>query len=86
MSRIPQSPPWSRAAALKPPLTGYSPRFERRGRRTRALSLLVDLLLEWQERARQRHDLRSLDDRMLSDIGLSRADVEGECTKPFWRV
>ncbi|MGF1611067.1 MAG: DUF1127 domain-containing protein [Kiloniellales bacterium] len=82
MSPIPQSP----SAALKPPLTGYSRRFQRHGRRTRGLTLLLDLLFEWQERARQRHDLRSLDDRMLSDIGLSRADVEGECCKPFWRV
>jgi len=46
----------------------------------------VDLLLTWQERARQRRHLRSLDDHMLRDIGLSRADVEGEAGKPFWRL
>ncbi|MBX6321735.1 MAG: DUF1127 domain-containing protein [Rhodospirillaceae bacterium] len=37
------------------------------------------------ERARQRHALQSLDDRMLKDIGLTRADVEREVRKPFWR-
>jgi uncharacterized protein YjiS (DUF1127 family) len=45
----------------------------------------ADLLLAWHERARQRRCLRSLDDHMLRDIGLSRADVEGEAEKPFWR-
>jgi uncharacterized protein YjiS (DUF1127 family) len=44
----------------------------------------VDLILAWHERARQRRRLRSLDDYMLRDIGLSRADVEGEADKPFW--
>jgi uncharacterized protein YjiS (DUF1127 family) len=46
---------------------------------------IVDLLLTWHERARQRHQLRALDHHMLRDIGLSRADVEGEAGKPFWR-
>ena len=39
----------------------------------------------WRERARQRRDLARLNDRLLSDIGLSRADVEGEVTEHFWR-
>jgi uncharacterized protein YjiS (DUF1127 family) len=47
---------------------------------------VFDLLLTWHERARQRRHLRSLDDHMLRDIGLSRADVEGEAEKPFWRL
>jgi uncharacterized protein YjiS (DUF1127 family) len=45
----------------------------------------VDLVLTWHERARQRRQLRSLGTHMLRDIGLSRADVEGEAGKPFWR-
>jgi uncharacterized protein YjiS (DUF1127 family) len=49
------------------------------------LSLLVDTLLEWRRLARQRRDLASLDDRALHDIGISRADVFAETTKPFWR-
>ena len=46
----------------------------------------VDLLLTWRERARQRRQLRSLNDRMLRDIGITRADVLAESSKPFWRV
>ncbi len=33
-------------------------------------------LLAWQEQARERQTLLSLDDRLLKDVGLSRADVE----------
>ena len=33
-----------------------------------------------------RHQLRALDDRMLKDIGLSRADAEREGAKSFWRA
>jgi uncharacterized protein YjiS (DUF1127 family) len=46
---------------------------------------LIDLLLEWQDRARQRRALMALSDPMLKDIGLSRADAEREARKPFWR-
>jgi len=41
-------------------------------------------VLDWQERARQRRRLSELDDRMLKDIGLTRADVSREVEKPFW--
>jgi uncharacterized protein YjiS (DUF1127 family) len=41
-------------------------------------------VLEWQERARQRRQLSELDDRMLDDIGVTRADVDREMAKPFW--
>jgi uncharacterized protein YjiS (DUF1127 family) len=37
-------------------------------------------------RARQRRDLAALSDHALRDIGLSRADVELEVGKPFWRA
>lgn len=46
----------------------------------------ADLLLTWQERATQRQALASLDERMLSDIGLARADAWREAAKPFWRA
>lgn len=36
-------------------------------------------------RRRARLQLQSLDDRMLKDIGVSRADVVAESCKPFWR-
>ena len=42
--------------------------------------------LAWLERARQRRELRQLSDHMLKDIGLTRADVEAEAAKPFWRA
>ena len=46
---------------------------------------LVQTLLLWHERARQRRHLQDLSDDMLRDIGLTRADVLAETDKPFWR-
>jgi uncharacterized protein YjiS (DUF1127 family) len=43
-------------------------------------------VLVWQERARERNRLASLDDYMLRDLGLSRSDVARETTKPFWQA
>ena len=34
---------------------------------------------------RERRALQAMDDAALKDMGLSRADVEGELAKPFWR-
>ena len=42
-------------------------------------------LLRWQERATERHLLAGLGDHALKDVGLSRADIEQEASKPFWR-
>jgi uncharacterized protein YjiS (DUF1127 family) len=42
-------------------------------------------LREWRRRARDRGQLAKLDDRMLRDIGLTRADAEFFSNKPFWR-
>lgn len=53
--------------------------------RTNPLRALLDLLVTWNERARQRHQLRSFDDRMLRDIGVTRTDARVESAKPFWR-
>ena len=39
----------------------------------------------WIERVHTRHQLSELDDHMLSDIGLTRPQVEAEVHKPFWR-
>ncbi|MFE0756035.1 DUF1127 domain-containing protein [Inquilinus sp. NPDC058860] len=47
---------------------------------------LVDRLLDWQDRERQRRHLSSLDDHVLADVGLSHSDVEAEIRKPFWRA
>jgi len=55
-----------------------------RARRS-ALIVLAETLMTWIERARSRRVLGSLDDRMLSDIGMDRGDVQSEIAKPFWR-
>jgi uncharacterized protein YjiS (DUF1127 family) len=34
--------------------------------------------------ARERRQLMALDTRALKDIGLSRADADGEWSRPFW--
>ena len=52
---------------------------------TSALPALWETLFTWQERASQRRLLASLEDRMLKDVGISRADAEREASKPFWR-
>lgn len=54
-------------------------------RGSRLLLALLDLLGTWRERARQRRSLLTLDDRLLRDIGISRADAEGEGRKRFWQ-
>ena len=45
----------------------------------------VATLREWRRRSRERGELAQLDDRMLKDIGLTRADAEFLSNKPFWR-
>jgi uncharacterized protein YjiS (DUF1127 family) len=44
-----------------------------------------EAVLTWAERGRQRRQLAELNDYMLRDIGLTRADVAAETGKPFWR-
>ncbi len=39
----------------------------------------------WRRRSRDRAQLAQLDDRMLADIGISRAEAEFLANKPFWR-
>lgn len=46
---------------------------------------LVDMLLDWNERARSRRQLAGLTEGELKDIGLSPSDVTIESSKPFWR-
>ncbi|MCG8355938.1 MAG: DUF1127 domain-containing protein [Kiloniellales bacterium] len=53
---------------------------------SRAVVKVVQTLLVWDERHVQRRALASLDDAMLKDMGLSRADAEREASKPFWRA
>ena len=50
-----------------------------------ALRDLAALIGRWYRDRRDRRELAGLDDSLLGDIGLSRADVEREYLKPFWR-
>lgn len=54
-----------------------------------ALGEAVDWLFasfgEWRRRSRERAQLAALDDRMLKDIGLTRADRAFLANKPFWK-
>jgi uncharacterized protein YjiS (DUF1127 family) len=65
---------------------GY--RVQRRARDA-GFSARLTQALQWLEttveRYRQRQVLRSMDDRILHDIGLTRADVDHETHKPVWR-
>ncbi len=45
---------------------------------------IVALVARWAQRSAQRRHLRELDDHLLRDMGLTRADVEREASKPFW--
>jgi uncharacterized protein YjiS (DUF1127 family) len=49
------------------------------------LSKSFDVLLLWLQRWRERRQLDALSDHMLKDIGVSRADIELEVRKTFWR-
>lgn len=53
-------------------------------RSSRSALRLLDVLQTWHGRMRERRALLQLDDRMLKDVGLSRADVAHEAGKPFW--
>ena len=39
----------------------------------------------WVNRSRQRKQLARLDERLLADIGISKAQADVEISKPFWR-
>jgi len=42
--------------------------------------------MAWLDRARERRALLSLSDLQLRDIGVSRAEADGEGGKPFWQT
>jgi uncharacterized protein YjiS (DUF1127 family) len=53
------------------------------------LGRVIDAWFDWygcrHQTLRQRRDLSRCSDAMLKDIGISRADVESEIEKGFWR-
>jgi uncharacterized protein YjiS (DUF1127 family) len=50
-----------------------------------SLPAILERLLVWHDRARQRRALLSLSDEMLGDIGISRTEALNEAGKAFWR-
>jgi len=77
----------------EPALSGNSATFMRSSGQSRAAQLrgeafgeAIDTLTLWKARRRARRQLADLSDQMLQDIGVSRADVEREYGKPFWRA
>lgn len=55
-----------------------------RQRRASTITRLLQQVTLWLEVRRQRRQLMSMSDHMLHDLGLSRADAEGEAMRPFW--
>jgi len=47
---------------------------------------IIATLMAWLDRARERRALLSLSDLQLRDIGVSRAEADGEGGKPFWQT
>ena len=45
----------------------------------------LQTLREWRRRIRARHEIAGLGDRMLKDIGITRADALFLASKPFWK-
>jgi uncharacterized protein YjiS (DUF1127 family) len=46
---------------------------------------ILGRLRQWRRRGIERAELASLDDRMLADFGVSRAEAQFLSGKPFWR-
>ena len=45
---------------------------------------LVVAFVKWEDRRRTRVHLKHLDDHLLDDIGLTRAEAHKEFRRPFW--
>lgn len=60
-----------------------APRLARVVRPRLAVRGLFARLLRYEARHRSRVDLKALDDTMLRDIGLTRADVDAELRRPL---
>lgn len=57
------------------------------GRHLAAIPRLVAASVRtWLDRARARRELRRLDDAILRDIALPRAQANFDADKPFWRA
>jgi len=50
------------------------------------LMRFLEVSAVWEERRESRRRLAEMDDHLLRDIGISRADAFAESEKPFWRA
>ena len=55
------------------------------GRAAALFRRMASMLRTWRRRLRERDQLARLDERMLADIGITRADAEFLINKPFWK-
>lgn len=62
------------------------PQVARDAAKPATIARLLDTLALWQVRARERHHLLELDERLLKDIGISPSEAMIEASKPFWRA
>jgi uncharacterized protein YjiS (DUF1127 family) len=53
---------------------------------SRWLDSVSKLLMRWHDAARSRQTLDELDDHLLRDIGLTRAEARRESSKFFWQT
>lgn len=56
------------------------------GTSIRSIGKGTEILSLWYKRARARRRLVDLDDRILSDIGMTRFEAEQEYRKFFWQA
>jgi uncharacterized protein YjiS (DUF1127 family) len=75
----------SHPATLAVPEASHAPAGSAPIRLRDVLAAVIEQVMVWHERAQQRRQLQSLSDHMLRDLGLGRADVAAETSKPFWR-
>ena len=58
----------------------------RRQSNTNFLARILNTVVTWQQRSRDRHLLSQLNERQRRDIGLSPATLDDEIDMPFRRV
>jgi uncharacterized protein YjiS (DUF1127 family) len=50
-----------------------------------SLGRLAELISTWRQRSAERRHLHGLNEYMLKDLGISRADVDRETSKRYWQ-
>ena len=69
-------------SVVSPSRRGVSPTFPL----SSGLVRLFESIERMIQRHRERSALSAMDDRLLRDIGVTRADVDHEINKPAWRA